>query len=121
MMSAQTKASVRQSDPTEDLSFLVSVHVAEEMVQKAREGATPRERRSRLFGLYQEIKQPIIDTLTDYSSDGLRIVDDLTGTPQLIVTAPAGVWDKLITEDSTLVGNPDVAMYPNEVTAALID
>lgn len=121
MMSAQLKASVRRSDPTKDLSFLVSVRVADERVEKAREAATPRERRSRLFGLYQEVKQPIIDTLTDYRSVGLRIINELNGTPQLIVAAPAGVWEKLITDESTLLGNPDVEMRPNEASAVLID
>ncbi len=121
MMSAQMKASVRQLDPTEDLSFLVSVRVAAEKVEKARDAATARERRSRLFGLYQELKQPIIDTLTDYRSDGLRIINELNGTPQLIVAAPAGVWDKLMTDGSTLLGNPDIEMRPNEASAVLID
>lgn len=121
MKSAQMKASVRRSDPTKDLSFLVSVRVATEKVEKARQAATAHERRSRLFGLYREIKQPVIDTLSDYSSDGLRIINALDGTPQLIVAAPAAVWDKLITADSTLVGNPDVDMLPNETTAMLID
>ncbi|EKF58050.1 MAG: hypothetical protein ACK4HG_08920 [Agrobacterium albertimagni] len=121
MMSAQMKASVRRLDPTQDVSILVSVKVADEKVEKAREAATARERRSLLFGLYQEVKQPIIDTLTDYSSDGLRIINELNGTPQLIVAAPAGVWEKLIADDSTLLGNPDVDMRPNEATAVLID
>lgn len=55
------------------------------------------------------------------SSDGLRIIDDLSGTPQLIVTAPAGVGEKLIMDDSALIGNPDVEIYPNEATAVLVD
>jgi hypothetical protein len=121
MMSAQMKASVRRSDPTRNLSFLVSVRVATDKLEKAREAATPRERRSRLFGLYQEVKQPIIDTLSDYSTDGLKIINALDGTPQLIVSAPAAVWYKLITAESALLAHPDVEMLPNEPTAALID
>jgi len=121
MMSAQMKATVRRSDPTDNLSFLVSVRVASEKVEKARVASTSQERRSRLFGLYQEVKQPIIDTLSDYSMDGLKIVNVLDGTPQLIVSAPAAVWDKLIEAESALLTSPDVEMIPNETTAALID
>lgn len=51
----------------------------------------------------------------------MRIIDDLSGTPQLIVTAPAGVGEKPIMDDNTLIGNPDVEIYPNEATAVLVD
>jgi hypothetical protein len=60
------------------------------------------------------MKQPFVASLAKYEDDGIRIIDELDGTPQLIVAAPAKIWRRMIREDIAMLSDPRLELCLNE-------
>lgn len=110
MLSPQVKQVVERSMPTEDVAFLVSVRLRDELLRIA---GIPdvTVRASMLDALYQKAKEPLVEAISKYEDDGMRIINDLDGSAQLIVSGPAGLWLKVMHEPS--LSAPNVVFSPN--------
>ncbi|HWD29486.1 MAG TPA: hypothetical protein VG387_20105, partial [Rhizomicrobium sp.] len=71
------------------------------------------QRSQRLDSIYQSAKKPYLATISEYQSGGLRVIDVLNGTPQLIVRGPARTWRKLLREKKGLSSDPNVEVLAN--------
>lgn len=112
MLTAQAKEAVEQAAPRRKVAFVVFVDVGDEYVRAARIRDLKR-RLSTLERIYRQAKQPLLDAVTDYSSDGMKVVNNLEGTPQLVVSAPAKTWKRVIEERTSLMSGPGLEFRPN--------
>lgn len=64
--------------------------------------------------LYARTKTPIVDLISSYSVDGLRVTNTLDGSMQFIAEGPARVWQKVIGENSELFERGTVELVPND-------
>lgn len=113
MLSARAKEVVEQATPSRKVSLVIFVHPGARVASVARIKDL-RQRSKRLDVLYREIKEPVLATVSEYASMGMRVVDGLEGTPQVIVSAPAKAWLKLIGEHASVFDDPNVEVLANE-------
>lgn len=73
------------------------------------------KRITKLKDIYRRKKRPVVRDLAAYEKAGLR-VNRMAGAPNLIVTAPAGVWRKVMLKHPGLFDDPDIAFSTNERT-----
>ncbi len=113
MLSPEVRQVVEESKPTEDVAFLVSIESDETLARAA--GISDRGVRNNfLDDAFYEMKQPFVTSLAKYEDDGMRIIDELDGTPQLIVAAPAGIWRRMIHDDIDMLSDPRLELFVNE-------
>ena len=111
MLSPQVKQAIENSVPTEDISLLVAVQLKDDLVRLAQIPDVAVRKRM-LNDLYQKAKAPLVQTIAKYEKGGMRIVNDLNGSAQLIVSGPAELWARMMHEPSLNASN--IAFYANE-------
>lgn len=113
MLNARVRKFMATSDPKENIAFLV--HIKTDADLDAVAGiADLAQRRMAIRSMYEEMKHPVMSALSAYAGDGLRVINPLDGTPQLIAEGPANVWKRVVGENADLFGDPDIALIPNE-------
>lgn len=112
MLSPKVMDVVASTSPTECLSMIVTVEAPD--TSRLKMITDRRERAIRIGSLYDSSKEPLLRDFVAYEKAGLRIVDLLSGTPSVIVSAPARVWKRLIAENPRLSSDPSVDVRTNE-------
>lgn len=117
MFSPRVIEAVEQATPRKRVSLVLTVHP--EKFYEIADISDRNERLVRLLKLYSEEKSPIIEQFTEYEKGGLR-VNVLKGTPNLIVSAPARVWKKVMRDRPPFFSDPTIEVTPNEPEFAAI-
>ena len=73
-----------------------------------------KERLSKLLRLYARKKLPLLKLFGAHEAAGLRIIDPLVGTPDILVSAPARVWRRVIRDKPKFVRDPAVEWRAKE-------
>lgn len=120
MLSPQVKQVVESSEPADDLSFLISVRLMDEITTIS-SWPDASERRSMLFALYHKVKGPLLDTVYRHKTDGMRVLNELEGSPQMIVSGPARTWQRLIDREEPALNDPKVVFAVNSPSFHMID
>ena len=82
---------------------------------RAAEGlGSPKDRREAIHRALSEAKKPLLDVL---KSEPMADVNDLEGTSQAVVAAPAHLWQSLF--HSPQIEGADIRILPNERFKAL--
>jgi len=113
MLSPRAKEVVTQATPSKRVSLILTVRPDAELADVS-EIEDRKDRLSMLLKLYSRKKQPLLDHFSPYERAGLRVVDQLVGTPNLIVSAPARVWRRAIRERPKFFADPFVEVKANE-------
>lgn len=119
MLNARVRSFMAGSDPQDKIVFIV----------KMKDDSNPEdfinihdkvERRAAMNSAYREMKSPLVDALDAYADQGLRVVNPLDGTPQLIAEGPAEVWERAVDERSDLFDNPNIDLIPDDAEVVAI-
>ena len=105
MLSQRAREAVARASPANNVLLIVSVKVPDESALHIGELSA---RADALYALYEKAKKTVLNGLNKYRDDGVRIIATLDGTPQVIVTAPAKAWQKLIEEEAPVLFDPKV-------------
>jgi hypothetical protein len=111
MLTDRANEVVNQATPSKRVSLILTV------APHASKTANVEDRNARVATLskfYSRKKQPILKQFVVYESSGLRVVNNLVGTPNLIVSAPARVWKRLMREKPKVFSDPTVQVTANE-------
>ena len=110
MLSEAAKRIVERANPKEDVVLIVSVknRPSEGEIGRIRDVAS---RRHYVDAFYKNAKAPV---LAHVRRLGVRIVDPLEGTPQLIVAAPASIWRSAMVQPGSVFHDPQLTLAPNE-------
>lgn len=112
-MGPDVKQVVQSSEPTEDVSLLVSIRLKDDLSQIAK--ISDRGLRADMLqDLYTRVKRPIVETISKYERYGIRVVNELSGSPQLIISGPARGWLHIIDEEEPSLNNPNVVFQANQ-------
>lgn len=120
MLSPQVKQVVESSEPADDIAFLVSLRLKEEMSSIAK-CPDVSMRRGMLLDLYHKVKGPLLDTMSRHKTDGMRVVNELEGSPQLILSGPARTWRRLFSGEEPALNDPKVVFAVNSPSWHLVD
>ena len=113
MLSATAKQAVNAAESDQRLSFLVFVHAGDELRSIAKIPDV-KERRQKIGAMYSRLKKPVFMGVKRYAPDGLRIVDELIGSPNMILSGPAHVWMRMIEDDTALIRDPKLEIIPGD-------
>lgn len=107
MISAEAREVVEQSGANRRISMIVTIDPGDEMRSIA---TIPdfKERGAKLKMFFARKKEPLLDALSGYRSVGLRVVNNSSGAPNLIFSAPARVWKRVLREQPLLEGNSGI-------------
>lgn len=119
MLNARVRNFMAGSDPKERIVFIVKVK-DETNLEDFVNIHDKLERRDAMNTVYREMKSPLVHALDAYADQGLRVVNPLDGTPQLIAEGPAEVWERAVDERADLFDNPDIDLIPNDVALVAI-
>lgn len=111
MLTDRAHLVVFQATPAKRVSLIVSVQ------GKAPSVAPDDDRKARwakLLRFYSRKKKPILKHFGAYESCGLRVVNDFAGTPNMVVSAPARVWKRVMREQPNVLSDPRVEVTANE-------
>lgn len=120
MLSPQVKQVVESSEPADDISFLISVRLMDE-IREIASWPDASERRKMLFALYHQVKGPLLDTVSRHETDGMRVLNELEGSPQMIVSGPARTWQRLFDGEEPALNDPKVFFAVNSASFHLVD
>lgn len=83
---------------------------------RARLGETQdrEERRAKLRRYFAGKKRPLLRRISDYQ--GVRVVNPLVGSPNIIVSAPARIWRRVLSEQSDYLERPGVNVEADAAT-----
>lgn len=114
MISSETTEVLRQSGSNKQIAMIVTVDAGPEMKHVA---TLPdrRERGLRLRSLYARKKKPVLLAIEDYQAEGLRVIDELNGTPNMILSAPARVWKRMFREQGKLVQDKNIQIEADQL------
>jgi hypothetical protein len=116
MLNARARNIVTSSEPDTNLAFLVEV-TAGSGLSDARAISNASERRAAIREFYIRMKAPVFTVLNAYSEDGIRVLNNLEGTLQIIAAGPAEAWEKAIHEHQDLFEGPGISLIPNDAIA----
>jgi hypothetical protein len=116
MLNARVRQYMEASTPGEDVALILVVGPEADLSSVSRLPERS-QRLDALFQIYEDLKLPVLDAFRAYERDGLRVVNPLDGTPQVIAVGPVVAWRKFIEERGDIVENPDISMIPNEAFA----
>ncbi|WP_404373710.1 hypothetical protein AB5I39_08560 [Sphingomonas sp. MMS24-J45] len=111
MLTDRANEVVNQATPSKRVSLILTVHPIGSALNLAEDR---KKRVATLSKFYSRKKQPILKHFGTYESSGLRVVNNLVGTPNLIVSAPARVWKRLMREQPKVFSDPAVEVTANE-------
>ncbi len=119
MLNARVRKIVSNSAPQDSIVFIVEVNADQEL---SHVWAIPdlSARKAALREVSSRIKAPVIDTLNAYEPLGLKVVNTMNGSMQLIAKGPAAAWKQAIGEHSDLFDGRQVDLVPNEASFAAI-
>lgn len=115
MLDARVRKIVSSSAPDASIAFLVAVSADKER-SELREITNPQARKAAIRELTLRAKVPVVAALKGYADLGLRVVNPLNGSFQLIVQGPAKAWKQAIGEHADLFDGKSVDLVPNETT-----
>lgn len=110
MLNSEAKRQLELSPPGRKLSFIVIMHVNIQS-SEFRNIADFNQRSNALRSFYKEAKGPFLNAVEGF--DGLRIVDCLEGTPNMIIAGAARSWQKILDERSIISTDPRFEILPN--------
>jgi len=119
MLNARVRNIVSNSSPQDSIVFIVEVNADQEMSQ-AREISDIMARKAALREVSSRAKAPVINALNAYEPLGLKVVNPMNGSLQLIAQGPAAAWEQAIGEHSDLFDGQQVDLLPNEANFAAI-
>lgn len=114
MIRDDAREMVAHSDPDERILLIVTIDALSEM----RALATipdPVERGKAFNALIANKKDPVLLALSPYKNAGLRILHNSSGATELILSAPARIWKRVIKEQP-IFENEAVRLKPDTVT-----
>lgn len=113
MLNARVEQVVAASPPSAEVALILEVDT-EEAETAAAKIKDLVHRMKTLRAIYREAKEPLLDAVTRYRSQGIDVVDELPSTSQIIVSGPAAVWRVLIDDNRELLDKPTVNVFTNE-------
>lgn len=116
MLSDQAKDAVAQAKPQEGVSLVIYIHPDADLVS-VRQVKNLADRRRQLCLIYQDAKQPILDSVSDYESAGLRIIASADNSPTMVLSGPAKVWRQFLRKNRTLFADPKFDVVANTMVA----
>ena len=115
-MNARVKEVVHDAGPSRKVTLIFSVDTRDQVALVASiEDLADRIRR--LHDIYREAKQPVFDYLADHKD--VKVVNGLEGTPQLILSASARAWRRLMDQQNSFLFAPNVDVSANEIDLIL--
>jgi len=116
MFSDRVKAVVGKARPTHTVALIVCVAAKVDRGEVAAI-ADVSERRLYVDRFYSKAKQPLVRGMR--SLTGVEIIDELEGTNQMVVAAPAGIWRKYLAHPPAVFKRRDLTVTPNETEVIL--
>jgi len=113
-MNQKVKHLINRSDPYKDLVLVIFVDASKEMTGISKIGDTAARSRA-LDQIYWKAKRPVMDGVSRYQKDGLRVVNEMEGNPSLVVAGPVRAWQLLTNEQRSIVTDPKLELVPNEL------
>lgn len=118
MLTKRAKDLIRDAHPLDEVAFILSI--SDRPIDSIISAIPDRKsRREFVNEFYRRLKAPVIAQVMSLEGEGLRIVDPLDGTPQLIVAAPAHTWRSVFRRPSTVLKAPKVTITTNEAEVTL--
>lgn len=118
MLSEAVKEIFERASPKDDVVLIVSVGERPRFSDIER-FKDRRARRQFVDDFYRSAKEPVFAQVKPMQSLGLRIIDPLEGTPQMVIAAPAFLWRDVFGNPDSIFQNPQVVLSPNEPTIGL--
>lgn len=116
MLDARVRKLVSTSAPQAPIVFIIEVNADQEM-KSLGQIADLSARKAALREVSSRMKAPVLDALNSYERQGLRVVNLMAGSFQLIAQGPAAVWQQAIGEHADLFNGKCVDLLPNEAVA----
>nr|WP_298095562.1 hypothetical protein [uncultured Shinella sp.] len=113
MLKQKMKRLIHKSDPRQKLTLVVFLDSSKEL----REVSNIKDLHARSRALEQavwKLKQPLIKAVKRYSDLGLHVVNELEGSPSMVVSGPAHGWQVLMEENQSLATDPRLNIVSNE-------
>ena len=118
MLTERARLLVRQAHPHDDVALIVSVNTRPADVEvNAHRDRTSRRQFVNAF--YERAKAPVIRQVQALETNGVRIVDRLEGTPQIIIAARAETWRSVLLRPDPMLKTPNVTISPNDPEVTL--
>jgi hypothetical protein len=111
MLNPKVTEFVERATPGKRVSLILTIDPGD--LSTIAEITDRRERTNWLYRVYQTKKRPIVQEFTAYEKSGLRI-NQLAGTPNLIVSAPARLWKRVFRETPLVFSDPKIDVTTNE-------
>jgi hypothetical protein len=113
MLTKRALEVIRHANPKDDVAFIVSVsdRPSASDVERLRDRSA---RRKFVDDHYRRVKAPVLEVLRALEPSGVRLVDTLEGTPDVVIAGPASVWRHVLSEAQSVFSNPAVIISTNE-------
>jgi hypothetical protein len=112
MLTLQAKQAAQRARGARKVTFVVCVHTGSE-IEKVKYIQDRAARTQEMKSIYQNAKRSILEIVSRHKTEGLKVVNYLEGTPNLIVSGPASSWQKLFADDASGLQSPDFDLIPN--------
>jgi hypothetical protein len=119
MLTDEAKVALNQAKPQEGVSLVVFVHPNIDMAS-LRSVKDVKQRASQLGRIYRDAKQPIVDQVSAYADEGLRVIQSGDGAPHILLFGPAKAWRHLFKNHQALFGGSNVEVVANNMIGTAI-
>lgn len=116
MLTRYVVEAVKAAEPKEEVALIFSVRARPQRDEVTKLKVPDRRRFVDAF--YDREKEGVLTDLNSLESSGLRVVNRLSGTPDIVAVAKAADWVKMF-ETNTVFERPEVTIQTNELSATL--